>query len=114
MAGNDRPILVSPSASYGVEVGAADAASDNLDVDVAVAEGLGPELRVADTVRLFGVITGLPMVVPYLMPLGLIPFISRVDGKTFEGVRVHDVSCMGLFCVGRISLRRAAQKRVFN
>lgn len=45
MARNDRPVLISPSASYGVEVGAADTTSDNLDVDVAVTEGLGLELR---------------------------------------------------------------------
>lgn len=45
MAGNDRPVLVSPSSSHGVEVGAADTASDNLDVDIAVAEGFGLELH---------------------------------------------------------------------
>lgn len=45
MAGNDRPILVSPSASYGVEVGAADTASDDFHIDVAVSEGLRFELR---------------------------------------------------------------------
>lgn len=34
----------------------------------------------------------LPMAIPYLVPLRLVPFISRVDGETFEGVRVHGVS----------------------
>lgn len=44
MARNDRPVLVSPTSSHGMEVGAADTAGDNLNVDIAVAEGLGLEL----------------------------------------------------------------------
>lgn len=45
MAGNDGPVLVSPSAGDGVHIGTADTAGDNLDVDVAVAKGLGFKLR---------------------------------------------------------------------
>ena len=47
---------------------------------------------VADTVRKFGIIAELPIAVPYLMPLGLVPFICRVDSETLEGVWVHNIS----------------------
>ena len=51
---------------------------------------------VADTVRMPCVIAELLMAFPYLMPLGLVPFIGRVDGETLKGVRVHGVSRIAL------------------
>lgn len=44
MAGNDGVVLVAPAARHGVEVGAADAAACDLDIDVVVAKRLGLEL----------------------------------------------------------------------
>ena len=41
MPRNQRPVLVAPAARDRVDVGAADAASDNLDVDIVVLEGFG-------------------------------------------------------------------------
>lgn len=54
-------------------------------------KGLGLNY-VADTVRKIGIIAELPIAVPYLMPLGLVPFICRVDSETLEGVWVHSIS----------------------
>ena len=90
MARNDGPVLVPPAASHGVKIRAADAARDDLDVNIAVAEGLGLELYRGATVSMCRrAQNAVWRAAPYLVPLGRLPLVGRVDGEALEGVRIH-------------------------
>lgn len=113
MARDNRPVLVSPSASHRVEVGAADAAGDNLDVDIAIAERLGLELHdqscqdIPEGTKDF-------QATPHLVPLGLVPLVGRVDGESLKGVRIHGESLGVLAMLGVIFWYREMSKRVVD
>ena len=77
VADAERALEVTPAAGACVHVAAADAAALDLDVDVAVLEGLGIELLLVE----------------------LVPCLGRVDAKALEGVGVSHVGgCVCFWC----------------